>query len=109
MFTTPEEQIEEGKRSKPEDEIETGKDKMLTDDDKKRLFLDEVKTIIGAKEISLDDNFFDVGGDSLIAAELQAHLDKNDSWRSPQLEEIIEAATFGDLYERICRRNHPSQ
>lgn len=82
---------------------------MLINDDPRNIFLDEVKNIIGDNEICLDDNFFDVGGDSLIAAELQANLDKSDHWRSPQLDEIIEAATFGDLYERICTRNHPSK
>ncbi|MER9671067.1 phosphopantetheine-binding protein [Mesorhizobium sp. M0203] len=87
----------------PEDEVETGKDNMLTDGDQRRIFLDEVKTIIGDKEICWDDNFFDVGGDSLIAAELQANLNKSDRWRSPQLEEIMEAATFGDLYARIMK------
>lgn len=82
---------------------------MFSNDDPRRIFLDEIKTIIGSNEIGLEDNFFDVGGDSLIAAELQANLDKGDRWRPPQLDEIIEAATFGDLYDRICRRNHPSQ
>lgn len=106
---TPDEQPEEEKRPPPE-EVGTSKDNMLRHGDPRSLFLEEVKTLLGAKEIGLDDNFFDVGGDSLLAAELQAHLNKNDRWRSPQLGEIIEAATFGDLYERICRRSHhPSQ
>ncbi|MDX8483419.1 acyl carrier protein [Mesorhizobium sp. VK24D] len=82
---------------------------MLSNDDPRRIFLDEIKTVLGDNEICMEDNFFDVGGDSLIAAEIQATLDKSDRWRSPQLDEIIEAATFGDLYDRICRRNHPSQ
>lgn len=107
VFTALDEQPEEEKRHMSKDE--TGKDIMLTDGDPRRMFLGEVKNIIGLKEICWDDNFFDVGGDSLIAAELQAHLKKGDRWRSPQLEEIIEAATFGDLYDRICRCNHPSQ
>ncbi|MER9364285.1 alpha/beta fold hydrolase [Mesorhizobium sp. M0500] len=109
VFTTPDEQPEEKKRSMPTEEIETGSDNTLPNGDTRRIFLDEVKTIIGDDEIGWDDNFFDVGGDSLIAAELQAHLNQSDLWRSPQLDEIIEAATFGDLYDRICRRNHPSQ
>ncbi|MER9237191.1 alpha/beta fold hydrolase [Mesorhizobium sp. M0622] len=110
VFTTSDGQPEEEKRSLPKEEVEKGKDNMLANGDTRRMFLDEVKTIIGADEIGLDDNFFDVGGDSLIAAELQAHLNKSDHWRSPQLDEIIEAATFGDLYDRISRNNgHQSQ
>lgn len=106
---TPDEQPDEEKRSPPK-KVETSKDNMLGRGDPRSLFLDEVKTLLGAKEIGLDDNFFDVGGDSLLAAELQAHLKKSDCWRSPKLDEIIEAATFGDLYDRICRRNHrPAQ
>ncbi|MEI9425406.1 alpha/beta fold hydrolase [Mesorhizobium sp. Cs1299R1N1] len=105
----PDEQPDKEKRS-PREEVETSKDNMLRNGDPRNLFLDEVKTLLGPKEIGLDDNFFDVGGDSLLAAELQAHLTKSDRWRSPKLDEIIEAATFGDLYERICSRNdHPSQ
>ncbi|WP_192247349.1 type I polyketide synthase [Mesorhizobium caraganae] len=106
---TPDEQPNEEKKSPPE-EVETSEDNMLGHGDPRSLFLDEVKTLLGAKGIGLDDNFFDVGGDSLLAAELQAHLTKGDHWRSPKLDEIIEAATFGDLYDRICSRNHhPSQ
>ncbi|MER9677428.1 alpha/beta fold hydrolase [Mesorhizobium sp. M0208] len=112
VFTTPNENPEEEKTSLPE-EVETAKDNMSFNGDPRRIFLDEIKTIIGTKEIDWDDNFFDVGGDSLLAAELQAHLEKSDVWRSPQLHEIIEAATFGDLYDRICsvtdrRNNHTS-
>ncbi|MET3524499.1 SDR family NAD(P)-dependent oxidoreductase [Mesorhizobium abyssinicae] len=106
---TPDEQPDEEKTPPPE-EVGTSKDNMCGHGDPRSLFLAEVKTLLGAKEIGLDDNFFDVGGDSLLAAELQAHLIKSDRWRSPQLDEIIEAATFGDLYERICsRNNHSSQ
>ncbi|MER9134566.1 alpha/beta fold hydrolase [Mesorhizobium sp. M0768] len=101
-LTTPDEQTEEDKRPISKEGVETEKDNILSNTEMKRSFLDEVKTIIGSYEISLDDNFFDVGGDSLIAAELQAHLAKSGSWRSPQLDEIVEAATFGDLYDRIC-------
>ncbi|RWP57442.1 type I polyketide synthase [Mesorhizobium sp.] len=110
VLTTPDEQLEEEKRSMRKEEVETGKDNMLTNDDPRRVFLDEIKTIIGTKDIGWDDNFFDVGGDSLIAAELQSFLTKSDRWRSPQLDEIIKAATFGDLYDRIARNHgHQSQ
>ncbi|MES0168094.1 alpha/beta fold hydrolase [Mesorhizobium sp. M0027] len=102
VSTTSDEQPEEERRSMSQEEVETGSDNMSNNGDTRRIFLDQVKEIIGSDEISLDDNFFDVGGDSLIAAELQAHLNQSDRWRSPQLDEIIEAATFGDLYDRIC-------
>lgn len=105
---TPDEQPDEQNRSPPE-EVRTGKDEVLRHGDPRSIFLDEVKNLLGAEEIGLDDNFFDVGGDSLLAAELQAHLTKSDRWRSPQLDEIIGAATFGDLYERICSGDHSSR
>ncbi|MER8608945.1 acyltransferase domain-containing protein [Mesorhizobium sp. M1233] len=109
VFTTPDGKTNEEKISLPKEEIDKGKGNILTNDDLMSFFIDEVRSLMGDKEIVLSDNFFDVGGDSLIAAGLQAKLEKSDCWRSPQLEDIIKAATFGDLYGRICRRNHLSQ
>ncbi|TIP92144.1 MAG: alpha/beta fold hydrolase [Mesorhizobium sp.] len=108
VFTTSGEKPEGEKRFLPNEEVE-GTDSTFNNGDPRNAFLDEVKNIIGGQEIDFDDNFFEVGGDSLIAAELQANLDKSDLWRSPQLDEIIETATFGELYDRIRGRNHPSQ
>ncbi|RNJ41180.1 hypothetical protein B5V01_26190 [Mesorhizobium erdmanii] len=106
---TPDERPDEEKISPPE-EIRKSKDNMLWEGDPRSLFLDEVKSLLGAKEIGLDDNFFDVGGDSLLATELQVRLMKSDRWRSPQLDEIFKAGTFSDLYDQISRRNgHQSQ
>ncbi|WP_198021767.1 type I polyketide synthase [Mesorhizobium sp. WSM3224] len=111
VLTTPDERPEQEESSlRREEEVEIGKDNMLSNEDTRRMFLDEVKILIGAKDISWEDNFFDVGGDSLTAAELQSYLTNSDRWRSPQLSEIIEAATFRDLYDRISRNNgHQSQ
>ncbi|PBB30514.1 type I polyketide synthase [Mesorhizobium sp. WSM3868] len=109
VFTTPGEQIEEEEISMPEKEVEKSKGNMSDVGVPRKVFIDEVKTVIGGDQIGLDDNFFDVGGDSLIAAELEVRLSQSDLWRPPQLDEIIEAATFGDLYDRICRRNHPAK
>ncbi|WP_352873689.1 SDR family NAD(P)-dependent oxidoreductase [Mesorhizobium sp. M1409] len=72
-------------------------------DDLKEVFLREVKSLLQATEIRFEDNFFDVGGDSLLATALQLRLKNSDRWRPPRLDEIFEAATFGDLYERICQ------
>ncbi|RWO73210.1 MAG: alpha/beta fold hydrolase [Mesorhizobium sp.] len=107
VCTTSGEKPEGEKRFLPKEEVE-GKDSTFSNGDPRDAFLGAVKNIIGSNEIGFDDNFFDVGGDSLIAAELQANLSKSDLWRSPQLDEILEAATFGDLYDRMCRPNHPS-
>ncbi|WP_188394020.1 type I polyketide synthase [Mesorhizobium sp. SARCC-RB16n] len=111
VSSTPDEQPEEENNSlRKEEEVGTERDKILLSVDPRSVFLDEVKTLIGTKDIGWEDNFFDVGGDSLIAAELQSYLTNSDRWRSPQLNEIIEAATFGDLYDRISRNNgHQSQ
>ncbi|MER8530031.1 alpha/beta fold hydrolase [Mesorhizobium sp. M1272] len=105
--TSPDEPDEE-KKSPPED-VRTSKESTLKHGDPRRLFLDELRSLLESREIGLDDNFFDVGGDSLLAAELQARLMKNDRWRSPQLDEIMNAATFGDLYERIAQKGPGDQ
>ncbi|WP_254027719.1 type I polyketide synthase [Mesorhizobium ventifaucium] len=98
---TPEQQPDQGRKSPP-GEVRTSEDGTLRHADPRSLFLEEVRSLFGAKEIGLEDNFFDVGGDSLLAAELQAHLKKSDLWGAPKLDEIINAATFGALYKRIC-------
>ncbi|MER9883580.1 KR domain-containing protein [Mesorhizobium sp. M0118] len=88
------------------------KETTMTGIDPRKKFLEGIKSLLGTTQnISFDDNFFDLGGDSLLAAELQLRLEESDHWRSPQLEDIFNAATFGDLYERICKRssNHQSQ
>ncbi|WP_352509140.1 SDR family NAD(P)-dependent oxidoreductase [Mesorhizobium sp. M0048] len=106
---TPDERPDDEKISSCE-EVRKGEDNMPGEADPRNLFLDEVTSLLGAKEIGLDDNFFDVGGDSLLATALQVRLTKNDRWRSPQLNEIFKAGTFGDLYDRISKRDgHQSQ
>lgn len=105
---TPDKQPDEEKGS-PREEVTKGKDNTRREVDPISLFLEEVKSLLGTEDIGLDDNFFDVGGDSLYAAELQVRLMKSDSWRSPQLVEIFNAGTFGDLYDRISTRNHSSK
>nr|WP_192180344.1 type I polyketide synthase [Mesorhizobium amorphae] len=75
----------------------------LVGDNVKNAFLDEIKSLLSVKEIGLDDNFFEMGGDSLLATALQVRLTKSGRWRAPHLHEIFKAATFGDLYEQICQ------
>ncbi|MDX8442402.1 SDR family NAD(P)-dependent oxidoreductase [Mesorhizobium australafricanum] len=75
--------------------------KTQSDDQWKEAFLREVKLLLKANEITLEDNFFDVGGDSLLATALQLRLKNSERWRPPRLEEIFKASTFGNLYERI--------
>ncbi|MES0213361.1 SDR family NAD(P)-dependent oxidoreductase [Mesorhizobium sp. M0028] len=105
---TPDEQAYERKISPPE-EIVNSNANIMRDDDPRSLFLRKVKPVLGVKEIGLGDNFFDLGGDSLIATEIQICLRGSNLWRSPQLEEIFNAVTFEDLYERICMRKPPLQ
>ncbi|MBT1159494.1 SDR family NAD(P)-dependent oxidoreductase [Aminobacter anthyllidis] len=72
-------------------------------DDLKEAFLSEVKSLLKVTEIRFEDNFFDLGGDSLLATALQLRLNNSDRWRPPRLNEIFKAANFSDLYERICQ------
>ncbi|RAZ92380.1 hypothetical protein DPM33_00195 [Mesorhizobium hawassense] len=107
--TTPDDLPAEKKISSCEEGTK-GKDNMPGEDDSRNLFLEEVKSLLSAEEIGLDDNFFDFGGDSLLATALQFRLMKSDRWRSPRLDEIFKAQTFGDLYDRISRNDgHQSQ
>ncbi|RUW54076.1 hypothetical protein EOA32_06895 [Mesorhizobium sp. M1A.F.Ca.ET.072.01.1.1] len=77
----------------------------MKETDPRSLFLEEIKCLLGSQNVKLEDNFFDLGGDSLLAAELQVLLTKSDRWRPPQLADIFEATTFGELYDRICINN----
>ncbi|WP_198019063.1 type I polyketide synthase [Azorhizobium doebereinerae] len=105
---TPEERPDEEEISSGE-EARKGRGDLGGGDPKSR-FLQEVRLLLGTNEIGFDDNFFDVGGNSLLAAALQVGLTKSDCWRSPQLGEIFKAGTFGELYDRISRRvGHQSQ
>ncbi|MER8961755.1 alpha/beta fold hydrolase [Mesorhizobium sp. M0701] len=81
--------------------IENNKENALVGDS--NAFLDEIKSLLSVEEIGLDDNFFEIGGDSLLATALQVRLTKSGRWRAPHLHEIFKAATFGDLYEQVCQ------
>ncbi|MER8672065.1 SDR family NAD(P)-dependent oxidoreductase [Mesorhizobium sp. M1156] len=90
-------------KTSPSEEPQKNTESVLSDGDLKNVFLDKVKSLLNVSEIGLDDNFFDIGGDSLLAAALQLRLKNSNRWRPPRLDEIFKAATFGDLYERICQ------
>ncbi|MER9683696.1 alpha/beta fold hydrolase [Mesorhizobium sp. M0184] len=93
----------DGEKTSPSEEAGKNMDSVLSDGDLRNVFLEEVKSLLNVTEIGLDDNFFDIGGDSLLAAALHLRLKNSDRWRPPRLDEIFKAATFGDLYERICQ------
>ncbi|WP_192250142.1 type I polyketide synthase [Mesorhizobium caraganae] len=93
----------DGEKTSPSEEARKNMESVLSDGDLRNVFLDEVKSLLHVTEIGLDDNFFDVGGDSLLAAALHLRLTNSDRWRPTRLDEIFKAATFGDLYERICQ------
>nr|WP_258599072.1 type I polyketide synthase [Mesorhizobium sp. AR07] len=93
----------DGEKTSLSEEAQDIKESVLSGSDLRNVFLDEVKSLLNVTEIGLDDNFFDIGGDSLLAAALHHRLKNSDRWRPPRLDEIFKAATFGDLYERICQ------
>lgn len=99
---TSDERPDEAKISPPE-EVRKNMESVQRDGHLRYVFLDEVKSLLNVAEIRLEDNFFDIGGDSLLAAALHLRLKNSDHWRPPRLDEIFKAATFGDLYERICK------
>ncbi|MER9726624.1 MULTISPECIES: alpha/beta fold hydrolase [unclassified Mesorhizobium] len=91
-------------RSSSEEALEH-KESGLSDSDLRNVFLGVIKSLLKVTEVGFDDNFFDLGGDSLLATALQLRLRNSGHWRQARLDEIIEAATFGDLYDRISRNN----
>ncbi|MBP1888333.1 type I polyketide synthase [Sinorhizobium mexicanum] len=91
-----------GEKTSPSEEARQNEEGVLSGGDLRNVFLDEVKSLLNVTDIGLDDNFFDVGGDSLLAAALQLRLKNSPHWKPPRLDEIFKASTFGDLYQRIC-------
>ena len=65
------------------------------------VFLEEIKSLLKVSNIHMTDNFFDLGGDSLMATSLQVRLNNSEHWRSPRIDEIFKSQTFGDLYAQI--------
>ncbi|MET2832460.1 alpha/beta fold hydrolase [Mesorhizobium shangrilense] len=93
----------DGEKISPSEEARKNKESVLSDGNLRNVFLNEVKSLLNVTKVGLDDNFFEIGGDSLLATALQLRLKNSDRWRAPRLDEIFKAATFGDLYERICQ------
>ncbi|MGY4643750.1 phosphopantetheine-binding protein [Cellulomonas sp. URHB0016] len=60
------------------------------------LIIRRVARILRVDTVSLSDNFFDLGGDSLAALELADVLSEA-TGREVDLQRVLGAATFGDL------------
>src|SRR5260370_20912631 len=60
---------------------------------------------LGVSSIGLDDNYFDLGGDSPLAVQLFTRIDKAFKVKLP-LATLLEAPTIADL-ARILRRQQP--
>ena len=56
--------------------------------------------LLGVDEIELDDNFFDLGGDSLMAAGLRAQINKAFD-KSMDADDLVSASTFGAMVDFI--------
>lgn len=84
-------------------EIKEHGKKQLTEEEIRTAFLTEVQTLLKVPRISLQDNFFNIGGDSLLATSLLMRLKKSTYWKQPQLGDIFKSPTLGDLYNTICR------
>jgi len=60
---------------------------------------------LGCRNISLDDNFFDLGGHSLIAVKMMNHLEKETGKRIP-LTALFEGPTIEKLASLINKKEH---
>ncbi|GLQ46116.1 hypothetical protein GCM10007862_11670 [Dyella lipolytica] len=69
-------------------------------DELERQVSDAMAVVLGAAGLGVDDNFFDRGGHSLLAAQLTARLNRELSLNLP-LAALFEAPTVAQLAERI--------
>ena len=56
--------------------------------------------VLGIDQVRLDDNFFDLGGHSLLLAEMAARINRMFGIELPQYA-LLEAPTIATLAERI--------
>jgi phthiocerol/phenolphthiocerol synthesis type-I polyketide synthase E len=77
-----------------------------TEDDITRRLAAIWQDLLGVKSIGIDENYFDLGGDSPLAVQLFAQIDKEFSVRLP-LATLFEAPTIEEL-ARILRRQAPT-
>lgn len=75
-------------------------------DDVERRLLELWRTVLERDDIAVTDNFFDVGGHSLLAVRLAARVDKAFGTRLP-LATLITAPTVADLAS-VLRRERPA-
>ncbi len=64
-------------------------------------FLESVSSLLGSSTIRPEDNFFDIGGDSLLATALLMKLRSSKHWRPPLLEEIFKTKSIGALHLKL--------
>ncbi|MFE3683143.1 non-ribosomal peptide synthetase [Streptomyces sp. NPDC059095] len=63
-----------------------------------------VRTLTGVEDVRLDDNFFDVGGDSASAVVLVSRLKKL-GWADAGVRDVLRAADLGALADRLRERS----
>jgi amino acid adenylation domain-containing protein len=71
-----------------------------------QILVDIWKRVLRIERVGLDDNFFDVGGDSLLLVAVHSHLQKNLQTEIPVMD-LFEFPTIRRLAERLGR-NQPA-
>ena len=74
----------------------------LVDVDIEKIVLDTIKNVLEVTQISLDDDFYELGGDSLLAIDVLDELKKRGV--DCKLQELLESRTIGEFVDSFtCR------
>ena len=79
--------------------IETLAEYIAPETDKEKILADCISEVLGAEKISVADNFFDIGGDSLKAIELSARLEAEGY--EIRVKDIFESGNIRELAEKL--------
>lgn len=69
-------------------------------DDIQRLVLDAWREVLGVPQVRLEDNFQELGGDSIMASRIKARLNENLPFEL-ELRDLLEAGTAADMAQLV--------
>ena len=72
------------------------------------MLLAEWQRVLGTHQLALDDDFFDLGGDSLLAVQLHARVEATTGQVIPLLS-LFQAPTVRQMATTLCKKDWPLQ